>query len=204
VWIAPPGKSLAISVLLRPSTPAGAPLELEHFGWLPLIAGVAMREAVASVIPSERVGLKWPNDVQVDGLKVSGLLAELAGDAVVMGAGVNLTMTKDELPTDSSTSLLLEGASEDGLADTVLSTYLTTLRTLYTDLLAGKTRAIRDTVVASCTTIGKQVRVELPGGGTLFGVATGIDESGRLQVSSTSDGRLTAVAAGDVTHLRYE
>jgi BirA family biotin operon repressor/biotin-[acetyl-CoA-carboxylase] ligase len=191
-------------VLLRPKTPAGEPLELEHFGWLPLIAGVAMREAVASVIPAERVGLKWPNDVQVSGLKVSGLLAELAGDAVVVGAGINLTIEKHELPTDTSTSLLLEGATEDGVADTVLSTYLAALRTLYTDLLAGRTSAIRDVVVASCTTIGRQVRVELPGGDTLFGAATGIDESGRLQVTSNSDGRLTAVAAGDVTHLRYE
>jgi len=210
VWIAPPGESLAISVLLRPRLPAGEPLELEHFGWLPLMAGVAMARAVASVVPSGRVGLKWPNDVQVGGLKVSGLLAELVPStgAVVLGAGINLTIEKDELPTDAATSLLLEGASTDGLADTVLSGYLTALRALYTDFVRfgadADASGIRPAVIEVCTTLGQQVRVELPGGDTLYGVATGIDATGRLRVTDNADGRLTAVAAGDVTHLRYE
>src|SRR6187402_585115 len=111
-WIAPAGKCLAVSVLLRPVLPGGEPLALEHFGWLPLLAGVAMARAVQPLV-SGSVGLKWPNDVQVDGLKVSGLLAELlaTGDAVVLGAGVNLLLTEDELPTAMATSLVLKGAA---------------------------------------------------------------------------------------------
>jgi BirA family biotin operon repressor/biotin-[acetyl-CoA-carboxylase] ligase len=212
VWVAPPGASLAVSVLLRPVLPAGEPLELKHFGWLPLIAGVAMTAAVQTVVPAHRVGLKWPNDVQIDGLKVSGLLAELlpTGDAVVIGAGVNLSLDREQLPTPVSTSLSLSGArmSGDELADAVLSSYLENLRELYTDFVrlgadpVGS--GIAGRIAELCTTIGAQVKVELPGADDLVGTAVGIDGSGRLQVRRSLDGQVVAVAAGDVTHLRYE
>ena len=212
VWVAPPGASLAVTVLLRPVLPAGQPLELAHFGWLPLIAGVAMTRAVQSLVEPLRVGLKWPNDVQVDGLKISGLLAELlpGGDAVVMGAGLNLSLTREQLPTPVSTSLALVGATATGdeLADAALSAYLVALRELYTEFV----RLGADPVASGlspqldelCTTIGRQVKVELPGASDLLGSAVGIDGSGRLLVRGSLDGRVTAVAAGDVTHLRYE
>jgi BirA family biotin operon repressor/biotin-[acetyl-CoA-carboxylase] ligase len=207
-WVAPPGASLAVSVLLRPVLPSGAPLGLEHFGWLPLLAGLAMTRAVRTVVEPSRVGLKWPNDVQVDGLKVSGLLAELlpTGDAVVMGAGVNLSLTSEQLPTPVSTSLALAGATLEGdaLADAVLSSYLRELRTLVDRLTTtGVDAGLRDELVAACTTIGRRVKVELPGAPDLVGTATGIDDSGRVLVR-TAEGAETAVAAGDVTHLRYE
>lgn len=211
VWVAPPGRSLSISVLLRPVLPAGEPLALEHFGWLPLIAGVAMCRAIQPLVPGA-VGLKWPNDVQIDGLKVSGLLAELvaSGDAVVMGSGVNLSMTRAELPTDVSTSLAVAGAVlvGDQLADAVLSGYLQHLRALTTEFLRYgadvAASATLDAVSELCTTLGQQVRVELPDSTTLVGTATGIDRSGRLVVRRSADGQVIAVAAGDVTHLRYE
>ena len=210
-WVAPAGKSLAISVLLRPRLPAGEPLSLEHFGWLPLIAGVAMTRAVSPLVRG-RAGLKWPNDVQVDGLKVSGLLAELlpTGDAVVMGAGVNLSLDADELPTPVSTSLTLSGATLAGneLADAVLSGYLAALTELYSDFVRYGADVMAsgtlDLVSEYCSTLGQEVRVHLPSGDDLLGTATGIDGSGRLQVRRSSDGAVTAVAAGDVTHLRYE
>lgn len=198
VWVAPPGRSLAISVLLRPQLPS------ESLGWLPLIAGAAMARALAPLVPGA-VGLKWPNDVQIDGLKVCGLLAELTpSGAVIMGAGVNLSLTHDELPTSTSTSLALAGATlaGDDLADAVLSSYLEQLRALYAELVDGE--AIQRTVSQLCTTLGRPVRVELPGGTDLHGVATGIDRSGRLVVRSDADNALVSVAAGDVTHLRYE
>lgn len=210
-WIAPAGRCLAISVLLRPRLPAGEALESSNFGWLPLIAGVAMARALRPLVTG-RVGLKWPNDVQIDGLKVSGLLAELlvTGDAVVLGAGVNLSLTADELPVPTATSLVLSGASLEGdaLADAVLSGYLAALRDLYTDFVrlgadveaSGTLRLVSD----YCTTLGQEVRVQLPGGHDLVGIATEIDRAGRLLVRRSTDGAVTAVAAGDVTHLRYE
>ncbi|MCU1542589.1 MAG: biotin--[acetyl-CoA-carboxylase] ligase [Microbacteriaceae bacterium] len=212
VWVAPPGASLAVSVLLRPVLPGGEPLEMGHFGWLPLLAGVAMTRAVQTLVAPERVGLKWPNDVQVDGLKIAGLLAELlpSGDAVVMGAGVNLSLTRDQLPTPVSTSLALAGVELEGdeLADAALSAYLIALRELYTDFLRfgadPLSSGIGESLAEVCTTIGQEVKVELPGAPDLLGTAVGIDGSGRLQVRRALDGQVTAVAAGDVTHLRYE
>lgn len=195
-WVAPPGRTIAVSVLLRP---AGA--TPEQLGWIPLLAGLAMTRAVSSLVEHREVTLKWPNDVQVDGLKVSGLLAELVGDTVVMGAGLNLTMTADELPTSVSTSLTLQGVPEEGLVDRALAAYLEQLRALYEGLDVA---ALRAAVTAACSTIGRSVRVELPGGDDLFGTAVGIDESGRLIVRDQKDARLVPVAAGEVTHLRYE
>ena len=210
-WVAPAGRSLAISVLLRPRLPAGEPLALEHFGWLPLIAGLAMTRAITPHATG-RVGLKWPNDVQVEGRKVSGLLAELlpTGDAVVLGAGVNLALTADELPTPVSTSLLLEGSElvGDELADAVLSAYLRELRSLVDGFLHlgadADASGVLEAVSTACTTLGQEVRVELPGGELLRGTAIAIDRSGRLVVRRSSDGQDTPVAAGDVTHVRYE
>lgn len=200
VWVAPPGQTLAISVLLRPGTGP------DSFGWLPLIAGLAMSRTVARLLPDASVGLKWPNDVQIAGLKVSGILAEMIGnaDAVILGAGLNLSIPADALPTPVSTSIGLHG---DANPDRALETYLSELHGLYRAFAeaAGDAEAsgIRDALVEACTTIGQAVKVQLPGGRILTGEATGIDDSGRLLVRA-ADGGEVAVAAGDVTHLRYE
>lgn len=189
-WTAPPGKTIAVSVFLTPR-------ESSRLSWLPLIAGLAMARAVRSLVDGHEVMLKWPNDVHVDGLKVAGLLAELVpGVGVVVGAGLNLTMDETELPTPVSTSLTLMGVSRVDLEDRALAAYLAELRALYDTFNAGA--SVRADIEAECGTIGRSVRVELPGGGNLYGTATGLDDDGRLLV----DGR--AVAAGDVTHLRYE
>lgn len=212
VWVAPPGGTIAISVLLRPTLRGGEPLGTAHFGWFPLIAGEAMRRAVHGLVPERRVGLKWPNDVQIDGAKVSGILTELLPDAasLVVGVGVNLELTEAELPVPTATSLALAGASERGdeLTDSVVATFLTELRALCGDFvsLGGDAEAsgTLETVSESCTTLGQEVRVNMPSGSDIVGVATAIDSSGRLIVRSSADGHVSAVAAGDVTHLRYE
>ena len=93
-WLAPTGKTLAISVLLRPERLGGAPLPPEAYGWIPLIAGAAMTEAVRAVDRGIRgpasgeddgtggveVELKWPNDVLVSGYKACGILSELVAE----------------------------------------------------------------------------------------------------------------------------
>lgn len=210
-WVAPPGKTLAVSVLLRPAALNTAAMDPAGLGWLPLLAGLAMTRAVASLVgKGAALTLKWPNDVQVDGLKVSGLLAELvpAAGGVVIGAGLNLFMTADELPTPTSTSLTLVGANPDELLDRALAAYLAELRDLYLPFAAAgldaRASGLRDAVTRACSTIGRSVRVELPGGSDLFGTAVDIDELGRLVVSRLEDARREPIAAGDVTHLRYE
>lgn len=205
-WTAPPGRTLAASVLVERRA-----LPVEALGWLPLAAGVAMRASVASVVRTGEVGLKWPNDVQVDGLKVCGVLAQVRPDAsaVVVGAGVNLALTADELPTPVSTSLSLHGAegSTEALADRVLSAWLADLTALVEALAAAggdaEVSGLRGRTLAECTTLGRGVRVELPSGEVLAGRAESIDRDGRLVVRPES-GDEVAVSSGDVTHLRYE
>ncbi len=208
-WVAPEGTALAVSVLVRASGAA------EGLGWLPLAAGAAMFDAVASVLPSgAQLGIKWPNDVQVDGRKICGILAEIVppvaaspGVAIVIGAGLNLTMTAEQLPVPTATSLALEGAdaADGALIDRVLSRYLHELTALATGLLASDGDAersgLRAAVVERCRTIGREVRVELPGGAQRHGTAVGIDALGRLEVRDDA-GQVTAVAAGDIIHLR--
>ena len=199
-WVAPRGTMLAVSVLVRP-TRAGI-AGPEALGWIPLLAGLAMTRA----LESHGVGpeLKWPNDVLIGGRKVCGILVEaVADDAVVIGSGINLTLRADDLPVPTATSMAIEGGETD--ADVVLSAYLTELRALYTAFAAsgGDARAsgLHDGVTEVCSTLGRSVRVELPGGAQLVGVAESLDATGRLVVRA--DERRTAVAAGDVTHLRY-
>ena len=204
-WVSPAGKSLAISVLLRPRTPTGDALPMESLGWIPLMAGLAMTRAVRSAVP-EGAALKWPNDVLIDGRKVCGILSELLPDTsgVVIGAGLNLTLEADELPVDTATSLSIAGA-RDTDPDLLLSSYLRELDALYTSFLAFSGDAVgcglQQDVAESCETVGRSVRVELPSGDTLLGTATGIDADGRLLVETNTG--VSAVAAGDVTHLRY-
>ncbi|MGW4927880.1 biotin--[acetyl-CoA-carboxylase] ligase [Agromyces sp. NPDC004153] len=222
-WLAPTGKTLAISVLLRPELPGGAPFPPEGYGWIPLIAGAAMTEAVRRAVEAAasakdddeeddgtggiEVELKWPNDVLVSGYKVCGILSELIPEtgAVVVGAGLNLTLDEHDLPTLTSTSLLLvTGVHPD--ADRVLADYLGTFLSLVRAFAEHGADAaasgVADRVSSLCGTLGAEVRVELPGGRELLGVAERLEPDGRLLVRDRN-GEAQAVAAGDVTHLRY-
>lgn len=199
-WSAPPGTMLAISVLVRPAR-AGI-LGAEAKSWIPLIAGLAMTRALAA--RGARTELKWPNDVLIDGRKVCGILAEAQpGDAVIVGSGVNLTFTADDLPVPTATSMLIAGADTD--ADVLLASYLKEFRELYERFAAAggdaEAAGLRPAVTEACSTLGREVRVQLPGHEVLTGIAKELDRTGRLVVEAS--GRRTAVSAGDVTHLRY-
>lgn len=199
-WVAPPGTMLATSVLLWPGR-SGIDRP-DALGWLPLMAGLAMVRSVRGL--GVEADLKWPNDVMVRDRKLCGILSEYVGDgAVVLGAGINLTLTTEQLPVRTATSLAIEGVQAD--PDGVLAGYLVELRSLYGAFAdsGGDSEAsgLFAEVSVACSTIGKTVRVELPGTESLVGVAESLDGDGRLVVDSP--GRRTAVSAGDVTHLRY-
>lgn len=213
-WVAPAGTALAVSVLVRVPATAGRSADPAGLGWLPLAAGAAMFDAVTAVLPGDaKVGIKWPNDVQLDGLKVCGILSELVptslargGSDVVIGAGLNVGMSAEQLPVPTATSLALAGAPASAdLVDQVLAAYLRALRSYVTGFLNSGADAelsgLRAAVVERCSTIGREVRAELPGAEALLGRADGIDRLGRLELRDAA-GRVTAVAAGDIIHLR--
>lgn len=201
-WSAPRGSALAASVFVRHQGPS----EPRRLGWLPLVAGVAMARAVRT-LGVAGAGLKWPNDVLVDGLKVSGILTELTPDGVVVGAGLNLSMTRDELPVPTATSLVLLGVAPDAaLADRALAAYLRDLLAIVEHWRAvPEPSTLRSLVEPELQTLGRAVRVDRPGLPALRGIAEGLDDDGRLRVRSADPVEgILAVAAGDVTHLRYE
>lgn len=193
-WSAPPRAALTFSVLLRP---AGVPPS--QLGWLPLLTGVAVAAAVRGQagVPAS---LKWPNDVLVGERKLAGILAEAHGDAVVVGVGLNVTLSQDELPVPTATSLFIEDAKSADRAE-LLAAILTGLARRYQDWRAGPDDAgLRQDYLRWCATIGREVRVELPGGAVLTGTAEDVDDAGRLVVRAP--GSLVAVGAGDVVHVR--
>ena len=194
-WEMPPRAALAVSVLLRPE---GVPAE--RWPWLPLMTGVAVAGALRDL--GYAAGLKWPNDVLIHGRKLCGILVERvetpAGAAAVVGIGLNTSLTPEELPVPTATSLAIEGgAPVDRTA--VLAAVLTHLATAYDAWQTAPARLAADYRALSVS-VGEQVRAELPDGSVIEGLATAIDPHGRLVIAH--DGRETAVGAGDVVHAR--
>ncbi len=193
-WSAPPRAALIFSVLLRP---AGTPPT--RLGWLPLLTGVAVATAVQDQA-GVRATLKWPNDVLVGKRKLAGILAEAHGDAVVVGVGLNVTLSQPELPVPTATSLLIEQAASTDRTS-LLAAILTGLGRRYQAWRADPGHAdLRGGYLRWCATIGREVRVELPGGALLTGTATDVDDAGRLVVRTPES--LVPVGAGDVVHVR--
>ncbi len=194
VWTAPPGDSLALSMMLRP--PAAEPA---RWLWLPLVAGLAVVDGVRAAAGLQ-ARLKWPNDVLVGDRKLCGILAEqvatASGPAVVIGMGINTRLGAADLPVPTATSLAIEGADSDPAA--VVLAVLRAFEGRYTRWLAGAD--LRDEYAAACATIGRRVRVDLGGGEGAEGDAVGVDADGRLLVRTASGVR--EFAAGDVWHLR--
>ncbi|HEX6969911.1 MAG TPA: biotin--[acetyl-CoA-carboxylase] ligase [Micromonosporaceae bacterium] len=214
-WQSPPRAGIATSVLLRPgeSDPERGwlPAPATTYGWLPLLAGVALAETVARLAAVD-AGLKWPNDLLVGDAKCAGILAEAVPTdprppAVVIGIGLNVTLRAEELPANPTglpaTSLQLAGAKLTD-RDPLLRGLLRGLADWYDRWrrAAGNPRAsgLHEAYLRWCRTLGREVRVLIPGGVELIGTAVTVDDSGRLVVRAV-DGEHT-VAAGDVLHLR--
>jgi BirA family biotin operon repressor/biotin-[acetyl-CoA-carboxylase] ligase len=192
-WVAPPGSSLLLSVLLRPAL---GPEQLHLATAVVALAAAAAVDEVAGFRP----GLKWPNDLVVDDRKLAGVLAEAelspsAAPAVVVGIGLNLNWP-DDLPDDlasiATAANHVTGGAVDG--DAVLDALLVHLERRY-----GDWPAVASEYRRSCVTIGRTVRVEL-GDETFTGAAADVSDDGHLLVDVGMC--LRTVAAGDVVHVR--
>lgn len=192
-WSAPARSGLTFSVLLRPSVPVA------ELGWLSLLAGLAVAEAVARLAELD-VGLKWPNDLLVGERKLAGVLAERVGGAVVLGIGLNVTTTAAELPVATATSLVIEGAACTD-REPLLRAILRRLAERYAEWDGpGGALGLAAAYAGRCATLGREVRAELPGGGTVVGTAESIDPDGRLVIRTATG--VEVLGAGDVRHLR--
>ncbi|MGY1594154.1 biotin--[acetyl-CoA-carboxylase] ligase [Geodermatophilus sp. SYSU D00708] len=195
-WASPPGAGLTVSLLLRPDVPAA------RRGWLALLTGIALAEAVGEV-PGVRASLKWPNDLlAADGAKLAGILAEVGSGAVVVGVGLNVSTRAEELPEGGTSLVLAAGRPVDRTS--VLLQFLRGFERRYRPWV----EALGDPVgsglardyLAWCSTVGTPVVVSLPDGSTLEGTAESVDWDGRLVVR-TPEGTV-ALASGDVRHVR--
>jgi BirA family biotin operon repressor/biotin-[acetyl-CoA-carboxylase] ligase len=204
-WLSPPRSSLMFSVLLRPVVPRS------RLGWLPLLAGVAVAEAIRT---TAAVGaeLKWPNDVLAPAPgpgKLGGILAEASGDAVIVGIGLNVSTEVAELPPPGPgalppTSLGLAGAAtldRGVLLTAILAGLELRYRSWITSAGDAERSGLRAEYTILCATLGRRVRAEMPGDRVLDGTAAGVDQDGRLLLT-TPAGAEVPVAAGDIVHLR--
>lgn len=195
-WECPAGAGLMMSVLLRPTADRG------QWGTLNLAAAVALEETLRAVA-GVNAKLKWPNDVLIGGRKVCGILATAENGAVVLGLGLNVSLTESELPVPEATSLLLAGAAtvdRSELAADFLAHFAAVYRT-WND--SGPAHVVQRWRECSAT-LGRRVEVSFPDGKTARGVAVDLLDDGRLVIEpdgAGAEGRLS-VAAGDVVHLR--
>jgi BirA family biotin operon repressor/biotin-[acetyl-CoA-carboxylase] ligase len=195
-WTSPPRAGLTVSFLVRPDVPAA------RRGWLPLLTGVALAEAVGEVT-GVRASLKWPNDLlALDGRKLAGILAEASSDAVVVGTGLNVNADAGELPGTGTSLSVVTGTSVD--RGPLLLAFLRAVERRY----RAWTVALGDPVasglagnyLAWSSTVGTTVAVTLPDGSALEGVAQAVDWDGRLVVATA--GGTVELASGDVQHVR--
>ena len=196
-WSTPARSAIALSVgvgaeWLAPSA----------WGWLPLLTGVAVTDAVRATTGIE-AGLKWPNDIMVGAGKLGGILAEAAAPApvIVVGMGLNVTLTAEEAPDSRATSLLMLGSTmldRSALLGSVLAELSSRIDRWRA---AGGTdpRLVADYRARSLT-LGTKVRALLPGGREIVGTATDLDALGQLHIDTGA--QALAVSAGDITHLR--
>ena len=205
-WVSPRGLNLYVSILLTAAHASRA------ITWIPLLAAVAV---VRAITPATGLSLtvKWPNDVLAprDGKerKLAGILVDAIGHgqagakAVVVGIGLNVNMPAEAFPEDlraAATSLLIEAGHPFERAP-LLATLLGELERLYDRLCDHGADGIAADYAALCATLGKQVRVELVGGGRMDGTAEGLAPDGALRLR-TGEGKILEIRAGDVVHLR--
>jgi len=200
-WESARGAGLTFSLVADP-----APVPEGRWGWLPLLTGLAIVDAVRDVAA---IGLrvKWPNDVlSTDGRKVAGVLSERVdtdgGPLAIVGIGINVDAQLDQLPVPTAGSLAVAGAGgvdRSALLAAVVSRFQTRLDAWRACAGDAESAGLADAYAAASVTLGANVAVELPGGAVASGQALRIAASGEL-VLRTVDGELT-VAAGDVREL---
>lgn len=196
-WVSPPRAGLTFSMLFRPDVePARLPL-------LTLLVATATAQATQERTDVD-VRVKWPNDLVADDRKLAGLLAEVAGGAVVVGVGLNVSTRRDELPRPDATSLWLERGPTAEPVDRapLLLAILRSVGTAYAGWLedGGSAEAVLVPYRVLSATLGRTVRAELAPGVELIGTAADVGPAGQLLLDD-AQGR-HELSAADVVHLR--
>ncbi|MBI5100123.1 MAG: biotin--[acetyl-CoA-carboxylase] ligase [Nitrospirae bacterium] len=199
-WVSPPGVNLYFTVLLRPPFPPG------EASILTLTAAVAVVSAIRNYT-GVNAGIKWPNDILVNGKKAGGILLEMKAaknriNLLAAGIGLNVNMPLYELPEDItslSTSLKMEtGESVDRVR--LFGKILAEIENTYKILLNGNKRALINEWIRLNSTLTKKVTVKSPDK-IISGLAENINDNGEL-IIRLPDGKTETVNAGDVTIVK--
>lgn len=196
-WSAPARSQVVFSLGV-----AAEELPTVAWGWLPLLTGVAAVDAVhatTGIAPK----LKWPNDIHVGDGKLGGILAEVAAPnpVIVVGLGLNVSLTAEEAPDPRATSLLMLGSTmldRSALLGSILAEL--TERIDRWKITGGPDDGLVADYRRHSRTLGSQVRAILPGDREIVGLAVDIDPTGQLLIDTGAE--TVAVSAGDITHLR--
>lgn len=202
-WNAPPDTSVLLSVLLRPTW-----LAVSDSFLLTMLAAVVIAEAIEDVTDLE-IDVKWPNDVQINGRKVAGILVDVEMQSpdrlewAIIGSGINVNWqpSNDPTITQSATSLAAETGKlvdRSALIRAIVQNY----DRRYLMLRNGQHEALRGAWIKRLTTLGQTVSVETARE-TFTGIAESVAHDGGLQVRRT-DGRLQTVYAGDVRVRKHD
>jgi len=186
-FVAAKSTALLFSIYLEPK------ISKVNFGYITLLTGSTVTKVLNEITNSNKFKCKWPNDVLINGRKVAGILAERSGNGVIIGIGINVSTSKQDLPVETATSIYLE-------TDQLLNRnklLVSILQELTSQLAAWESGTdLTPSYRALSATLGQAVRVELPGGISHEAKALDIDESGALHLD---DG--TVITVGDVIHL---
>ncbi len=185
VWASEPG-NLYTSIVLRPTR------EARHYGDLAFVAALALSETLEKF--DLRPQIKWPNDVLLEGAKISGLLLESEPGWVVLGMGVNVAHAPT-LPDRATTSLAAQGLSLT--APELLDQFLPHLARWYAVWQEQGLSALVQPWKQRAIGLGQPVNVRLAPGQELSGTFTDLDKDGALLLSQPGQ-PLRRILAGDV------
>lgn len=196
-WVSPRGRNLYFSLVLRPDLPAARAPELTF------LAAVALAHTLEEAFGLESK-IKWPNDLRVAKKKVAGVLPELFTyedrvGFVVLGIGLNVNMTKAEMPEEiatEATSLAVE-LGQVVSRPLLLAAVLSSLESWYEVWSTEGFEALRDAWLERNETVGSRVRIVAPAGSELLGEAIGVDDGGVLLLR-LADGSIERVHSGEV------
>ena len=191
-WISTSGKSLLLSVLLRPA--------FQDVSRISLAAAVAVARTLENLTEGS-VGIKWPNDIYISGRKVAGILCESSQGVIIVGIGINVLQKASDFPAALSTTAgslamvsecVLERAS-------IAATLLNEFDAIYATLPNGFEDVIDECEMRS-TLLGREVEAAI-GAFSICGTVSGLNTDGALQVRDKL-GVERSVNAGEITLLK--
>jgi BirA family biotin operon repressor/biotin-[acetyl-CoA-carboxylase] ligase len=185
-FIAPPSTALLFSFHLNPTR------SRDDWGFIPLLAGFSIADTLRKI--NANVSIKWPNDLLVDEMKLGGIISTAVGQGVIIGIGINVSTTADELPVENATSLALAGVTKLD-RNFLLPLLLNAFEIDFTEWDQGESFLEKYSLLSG--TQGREVTIVGPSESTIRSRALSFDEQGRLHLE---DGQIATV--GDVVHLR--